>query len=70
MKTRLIKSRLMLVKSIQESSNELMKEILNNIRKDRFSPWNSTLNIYLRWIDISYNDLINMTRDQGARKTK
>ena len=70
MKTRFIKSRLMLVKSIQESSNELMKEILNNIRKDRFSPWNSTLNIYLRWIDISYNDLINMTRDQVDKKVK
>ena len=67
---RLLTQHHILVKSIHESSNELIKEILKNIRKDRYSPWNNTLNIYLRWIGISYNDLINMTRDQVDRKVK
>ena len=65
-----MKARLMLVKSIHEGRNELVKEVLKNIRKDRFGQWNCTLNMYLRKIGITYNELINMSRSQVDKKVK
>ena len=70
METRFIKSRFMLVKSIHEGSNSLVKEVLRNIRKDRYDPWNCTLNIYLKWVRISYDELVNMNRVQVDKKVK
>ena len=70
METRIMKARLMLVKSIHEGRNELVKEVLRNIRKDRFGQWNCTLNMYLRKIGITYDELINMSRNQVDKKVK
>ena len=70
METRFIKSRFMLVKSIHESNNCLIKEVLRNIRKDRYDPWNCTLNMYLRWVKITYDELINMNRSIVDKKVK
>ena len=68
MSTRFVKSRLMLVKSIQDGNNELVKEILKNFRKDSRSEWNSTLNVYLNWTKITYDELINMTKIEVKKK--
>ena len=70
MSTRFVKSRLMLVKSIQDGNNELVKEILKNFRKDSRSEWNSTLNVYLNWTKITYDELINMTKIEVKKKSK
>ena len=70
METRFIKSRFMLIKSIHEGDNGLIKEVLKNIRKDRYDPWNCTLNLYLKWVKISYDELINMDRVQVDKKVK
>ena len=70
METRFIKARLMQIKGIHKGNNGLVKDVLRNIRTDRYDPWNCTLNIYLKWVKISYDVLINMERVQVDRKVK
>ena len=70
METRFIESRLMLVKSIIEGKNELLKEVLKRIRKDKKNIWNKRLEEYLKIIDLKYEDIISMSQKDIKQKIK
>ena len=70
METRFIESRLMLVKSILEGKNNLLKEVLKRIRRDKKNMWNKKLEEYLRITDLRYEDLIRMSYEEIKRKVK
>ena len=56
MRTRIIESRLTLVRSIIESENGLVKRVLENIRNDRNNPWNRKLEEYLGVVGLRYEE--------------
>merc|ERR1712029_287099 len=70
MDTRFIESRLMLVKSILEGKNKLLKEVLKRVRKDKKNIWNKRLEEYLKLIHLKYEDLIKMSYEEIKRKVK
>ena len=70
METRLIESRLMLVKSILEGKNELLKEVLKRIRRDKKNIWNKRLEEYLKIVSLRYEDIKNMSHKDIKRKIK
>ena len=57
MKTRIIDSRLTLVKSMMVSDNTLIKNVLTNVRGDRNNPWSKRLEEYLGELGLVYGDL-------------
>ena len=68
--TRIIQTRLMLVSSILQGNNELVKKSLENIRKDSQNPWNKKLNIYLQETDIKYEDIPEMSKNAIKKKIR
>ena len=70
MRTRIIESRLTLVRSIIESNNGLVKKVLENIRNDRNDPWNRNLEEYLGEVGLGYGDLEVMEKKEIKRKVR
>ena len=66
--TRFIQSRLLLAKSIWESTNKWVKDIIIKIRNDNNNPWNRVLNGYLRKVGIQFEDLILMDKKEIKKK--
>ena len=58
MESRLKQDRIMLAKSILGGRNELMKEVLRNVRRDRENGWSIRLSQYLREIGLEYGDIV------------
>ena len=68
--TRFIESRLMLTKSMWEGKNEWVKEILKKVRENGRNNWNRVLNGYLKKIGISFEELIEMGKEEVKRKVR
>ena len=64
METRFMQTKLLFVKSILEGENELLKEILNNTVGDNKNVWNRKLNDYLRNLDINFNNINRMSKQE------
>ena len=62
--SRFIQTRIMLVKGMIESKNEMIKEILKRVRSDGRNPWNKKLDNYLKEINIKYEDIEKMSKMQ------
>ena len=62
METRIIESRLTLVRSIIESENKLVKDILGKVRGIGNNPWNKKLEEYLGKVGLKYEDLETMNK--------
>ena len=60
----------MLVSSILQGKNELVKKSLENIRKDSQNPWNKKLNMYLQETDIKYEDIPEMSKNAIKKKIR
>ena len=66
--SRFIQTRIMLVKGMIESKNEMIKEILKRVRSDGRNPWNKKLDNYLKEINIKYEDIEEMSKMQIKKK--
>ena len=66
--SRFIQTRIMLVKSMIESKNEMIKEILKRVRSDGRNPWKKKLDNYLKEINIKYDDIEKMSKMQIKKK--
>ena len=64
MKTRFIETKLLMIKSIIEGENNLTKEILNKVRKEREeNKWNKQINGYLK--KKKYSDIYTLSRESS-----
>ena len=68
--TRYVEARLMMAKSIFESKNEWLKEILGMVRGCASNTWNRGLNRCLEKVGISYDELMEMGRAEIKRKLR
>ena len=62
METRIIESKLTLVRSMIESENKLVKDILGKVRGIEKNPWNKKLEEYLGKVGLNYEDLKTMNK--------
>ena len=62
METRIIESRLTLVRSMIESENKMVKDILGKIRGLRDNAWNNRLEEYLGKVGLRFEDLEIMNK--------
>ena len=53
----------MLVHSILNGKNELVKEILKRVRRDGNNTWNKSLEEYLKKVNLRYEDIGNMNQE-------
>ena len=70
MKTRVIDSKLTLVKGMLVSNSTLIKNVLANVRGDVENPWNKKLNEYLTEVGLEYGDLELMSKHQIKKKVR
>ena len=64
--TRIIKSKLTLIKSIMEGKNELIKEILGNMIRNNKSKWKKKLEIQMNKVNITYRNI----EEKGKKEIK
>ena len=62
METRIIESRLTLVRSMIESDNKMVKDILGKVRGLRDNAWNNKLEEYLGKVELRFEDLETMNK--------
>ena len=67
-KTRLMKARILLAHSIWNGKNKVVKEVLRKMRQDRGNKWNNKLNQYLSEINISFEEMVEMSKNQIHRR--
>ena len=67
-RTRFIRSRLMIAHSIWNGKNKLVRNILEKMREDIGNTWNNKLNQYLTEVGITFEQLIEMNKNQIKRK--
>ena len=70
MESRFMQTKLLFVKSIMDGENELLKEILYNIRGDNKNLWNKKLNDYLSVLRIRFNRLKIMSNQEIIKVTR
>ena len=70
MQSRLIQSKLLLVKSIMDGQNELMKEALEGVRENEFDKMNIGITSCLRKVGIEYERLRQMSKEEIKRKVR
>ena len=58
--TRNMRARIMLAHSIWNGKNEMVKEVLKRMRNDKSNPWNRRLNLYLKKLEISFEQMVGM----------
>ena len=63
-----MKARIMLAHSIWNGKNKVVKEVLRKMRQDRGNKWNNKLNQYLSEINISFEEMVEMSKNQIHRK--
>ena len=68
--TRIMESKLLLTKSIQEGANNLTKSILKLTRKNKSNIFNRTLSQYLKKLNISFEELRILSRDNIKEKAR
>ena len=68
MESRMIKNRIMFTKSLKESKNKLVREVLEKVMRDGGSKWKKTTDGYLRMIEIRYEDLENYSKNDIKKK--
>ena len=66
--TRNMRARIMLAHSIWNGKNEMVKEVLKRMRNDKSNPWNRRLNLYLKKLEISFEQMVAMKKRQIVRK--
>ena len=69
-RSRVIQARLILVKSIMEGDNTLLKQVLEVIMRVGKGRWYSTLIEYLGDVGMTYDDLIRMDRSEIKIKVR
>ena len=62
MSSRIIQSKLLLIKSIIEGRNELMKIVLDAVLRDESSAMNAELKKTLQGVGMSFGDLVEMDK--------
>ena len=70
MRSRLIQSRLLLVKSMMEGPNELMRVVMGEVRADRFNKTNISIKSCMRELGMEYRDLEVMSKAEIKRKVR
>ena len=70
METRFMQTKLLFVKSMMDGENELLKEILYNVRGDNKNLWNKKLNDYLSVLGIRFNRLKVMSNQEIIKSTR
>ena len=63
-----MRARLTLAYSIWNRKNEMVKEVLKRMRNDRSNSWNRRLNLYLKNLGISFEQMVGMKKGQLIRK--
>ena len=69
-RTRVISSRIMLVKGIIDGDNGLVKEVLGKVRNLGSFKWNKTLNRFLMEVGIGYDELGNLSKEEIKKRIK
>merc|ERR1712008_330115 len=77
MESRIMENKILLVKSIIDGKNELMKEILRNMRKNKKERkkknsgyWIDRLDIYLNKVGIDYREIESMKKSEIRRRVR
>lgn len=70
MKTRMINGRVQFIKNIQEGKNELLKEILRDMKEDGNYSWMKVTNKYLGEIELRYGDIGRLTKEKLKEMVK
>merc|ERR1712240_698509 len=66
--TRNMRARINLAHSIWNGKNEMVKEVLRRIRNDKSNPWSRRLNLYLKKLEISFEQMVGMKKGQIVRR--
>ena len=69
-RTRVISSRIMLVKGIIDGDNGLVKKVLGKVRNLGSFKWNKTLNRFLMEVGIGYDELGNLSKEEIKKRIK
>ena len=70
MRTRVMSARILLVKSIIDGDNGLVKEVLGNVRKLENYSWNKTLDRYLTEVGIGYIELEQISKGEIRKRIR
>ena len=70
MRTRVMSARILLVKSIIDGDNGLVKEVLGNVRKLENYSWNKTLDRYLTEVGIGYKELEQISKGEIRKRIR
>ena len=70
MKTRFMETKVLLTKSIIDGSNKLTKQILEETKRQKGSKYNRTMNDYLRNLNIKYEDLNELSKENIRKITR
>ena len=65
--TRNMRARIMLAHRIWNGKNEMVKEVLKRMRNDKSNPWNRRLNLYIRKLGISFEQMVGMKKGYKVR---
>ena len=68
--TKIIQSRLLLVRSIWNGKNEWVKDILKELRGEKNNQWNKVLNRYLGKIGVQFEELVEMSKEEIKKKVQ
>ena len=66
--TRNMRTRIMLAHSIWNGKNEMVKEVLKKMRNDKSNPWNRRLNLYLKKLEISFEQMVGMKKRTNSKE--
>ena len=70
MESRMIKNRILFTKNLKESENELVKNVLGKVMRDRKSKWRKKTEEYLRKVEIRYEELEGLSKYMIKKKVK
>ena len=70
METRLIESRLMLAYSMQNGTNELVRQVLQRVRGDKKNIWNKKLHEDLGRVDMSFESMTSMSKEEVKKRIR
>ena len=65
---RFMQSMLMLAKSIWNSKNKLVRDIMERVREDGLNQWNKKLEEYLIKINVSFEELVEMDKKEIKKR--
>ena len=70
MSSRIMENKILFMKNMQEGENELMKEIVRNMKEDKDNKWMSGVDKYLRKLGMNREDIGRMDKNEIKRRIK